>query len=402
MAQFTYIEDIFVEFYNRILSSTLIDLEQNEDTASFSFFSLCADNKAVTAKQAKFMLVLLKKYQMYVCDTTFDYTEALINPVFKHPFRVIDTSRRMYIVKEDDGKILVYFKFPSMFKDIFNNSVKEFTHIPAPMIYFSTDVGARVVDFYDINIIRASEFALENNFVLDTSVLDAVVATETAWENSETLSFRQENVDGKVALFPANADTSAYFETVQTGNLVRDQFLAKVMGYPLVSASAPTSVINKVLASNSNLFWCDTNLKLFELYNTLQCKIAIVLESGVPTFDWLNQFVTDADQCSIPRDKIKVCFRETVSALNDTKSISAWIKENDVGGTVKDGDIFIFNQKPAKWIFADDISIQIAVCTSLYPSTNTLSRNLFNTHPCVVYLSAIKPTIKGNKKIVKL
>ena len=402
MAQFTYIEDIFVEFYNRILSSDLVDLEQNEDTACFSFFSLCASNKAVTAKQAKFMLILLKKYQPYICDNTFDYTEALKEPAFKHPFRVIDTTRRMYITKEDDGKILVYFKFPSMFKDIFNDSVKEFTHVPAPSIYFSSDAGARVIDFYDINIIRASEFALENNFVLDESVLDAVVATETAWENSDQYVFRQQVVDEKITLFPPNQYASDYLASTQSGVLIKDQFLAKTMGYPLTADKVLTTAIDKVISSNSNLFWCDTNTKLFEIYNTLQCKIAIVLESGIVALDWLDQFIEDADACGVSRTKIKVCFRESIPVSDTNKSISSWIKENNVGGSVKTGDIYIFNQKPAKWVFADDINMQIAVCTSLYPSVNTLSRNLFTTHPCVMYLSSIKPTIKGNKKIVKL
>jgi len=82
--------------------------------------------------------------------------------------------------------------------------------------------------------------------------------------------------------------------------------------------------------------------------------------------------------------------------------LNKWIKNNNLGGKIEDSDILIFNHKPAKWVFKEDNFVKILVTTMINPSTHAVTKDWLETHPCVIYLTDIRPTVKGNKKIVQL
>ena len=96
---------------------------------------------------------------------------------------------------------------------------------------------------------------------------------------------------------------------------------------------------------------------------------------------------------------IKVCFRDSSQS---TSQLNAWIKENELGGKVQEGKIFIFNHKPAKWLFKNDISVKIIVTNNLYPDTVISVREWIKSHPCVFYVGNIKPSLQKEINIVDL
>ena len=169
------------------------------------------------------------------------------------------------------------------------------------------------------------------------------------------------------------------------------------MGFPL--QKNPENLVEKIAASPENSFWIKTNEDLFSVCQHIQGKVCIILDRTSDILSWLQKFVADADRSSVPRDQIKVCFRDH----KDSKSgINDWIKLAGVGGKVEDGKILIFETKPAKWLFKGPDDVKILVTNNVYPPTNTLARDWLNSHPCVIYLGDTKPTEQRGQKIVEL
>ena len=53
-------------------------------------------------------------------------------------------------------------------------------------------------------------------------------------------------------------------------------------------------------------------------------------------------------------------------------------------------------------MFKDSIDVKMLVTNNIYPPTNTMTKDWFNSHPCVVYLGDTKPTEQRGQKIVEL
>jgi hypothetical protein len=391
------IEEAYKEFYKEILQN-FWQLPSREADALSSFFDLCISDRAFTEKQASYMITLMRKYHNVVCDEKFDYSDLLDNPKFKHPFRVIDENKRFYIERSKDGGIYMCFRFPYVFKSTFDKEIAELTENKSGF-RFDQESQSRRINFYDFNPIVAFEFAQRHGFEIDESVLHAIAETETAWNNQDQLT-PVSIIDAEKILLQAKTQHSQeFFDTQCSGVYLKDLFLAKSMGYPTKFDKTPVNIVEKIAAAKTNTFWIQENSKLFELYKTLNCKIAVILDRNDDTKNWIKNFTDSAEKSGIDRSKIKVCFRDNSKEKNE---FNEWIKNNQHGGKVEDGDIYLFDHKPAKWLFKESNYVKIVVTTTKFMPTAPITKDLITTHPCAVYLSDIKPTVKGNTKLVKL
>ncbi len=88
--------------------------------------------------------------------------------------------------------------------------------------------------------------------------------------------------------------------------------------------------------------------------------------------------------------------------ITSRTGINEWIKLAGVGGKVESGRILIFESRPAKWLFKDQSDVTLLVTNNVFPPTNVITRDWFNSHPCVIYLGDIKPSETKGQKIVEL
>ena len=96
MSKFSYVEDLFVEFYNQ----TILDIEilQDQDTAAMhSFYNQIDLGNQLTANQGNFLLKILTKYKSHAKRLGIDYNSLLENPVWKTSFRKLDLSKRAFV-----------------------------------------------------------------------------------------------------------------------------------------------------------------------------------------------------------------------------------------------------------------------------------------------------------------
>jgi hypothetical protein len=160
------------------------------------------------------------------------------------------------------------------------------------------------------------------------------------------------------------------------------------------------SAIEKIAESTENIFWIKTFDDFFNLYKDIPSgKVCVMLDRSSDVEQWVKAFVQSSQQNGIAQDDIKVCFRRNNA---DKSSFNDWIKENNLGGSVDTGRIFIFENKPPKWLFSKAVDIKLIATNSVYPNTNITTQNWMESHHCVVHIGEIKPSSKRNNKIVEL
>lgn len=397
MSQFLYVEDIYLEFYHRVLFGASVDIDPKDSDACENFYHLCSANKSFTEKQANYVVRLLKKYKSQVCDSTFDYTDYLIEPKFKNPFRILEDVKRVYVDQEENGKFIVCVQFPFRFKEIFDKEMEIKYYYPGYV--WDEKRYARKSDFFRVNFLRLNSFVSEHGFIIDESFQKVVADLEHAIENQENILPYSTIKDNQVELQLCSDETRDAFLTLPHKNLNQQMFSAKIMGFPLRLEKTPKNFLEKISSSSSTSFWMKEISDLFELYKQLQTKIVIIIDRAQDTMEWLKDFVQKSEICGIDREKIRVCFRES---KNESTGLNQWIRDNRLGGKVEGADILIFEHQPSKWLFKEENFAKILVTTMINPPTSMITTDWFNSHPCVIYLSNIRPTMKGQRKIVNL
>jgi len=380
MDDLKYAEEQFVKFYN---SNDLTNLLPAEINACESFYTLCVTESAFTEKQAIYMKSILKKYFLGF-DPSLD---------FKRPFRTIDNAKIVSISKETDFKIYINFKFPYIFLQTFENELEKIYGLKDKTIWDSEN-KVRKIDLYKVDLLKILDFVNRHEFSKDQSFCDLESTLEEAINNQDRIIPYSVIEENKIVFKNADETSIAYFEKNKKNNITHDSLLAKIMGFPISSIRKEKSILEKLVSSKNQFFWMKDINDYFHLVNTIDTKTCIVIDRNENDIIWLKQFIALAKE-KIPNIKINICFREEQD-FND------WIKENELGGKTENGDIFIFQHKPPKWVFADQRSMMFIATTMINPPTNITTQDFFMSHPCVIHLGEIIPTIWRNKKIVEL
>ena len=393
MTLYQYTEDIFLEFYNLMVRHGFA-LTGQDQSATYNFYSLISAGSLLTQSQAGLIVKILKKHKVIAQKYNFDYSDQIENPVWKNEFRILDLTKKIFVEKDEAGELLIFLKFPFSMKETFDREFStekdHFRHSK-----WNQEKKLREVKFSEINVVALYEFLQKHNFEIDDSFLEVVELVEDLWTNQEDFLPYSTIFENQLVLINSNEYADAYFEKNSTGEIYHDMLLAKSMQFPLIPISKPQEIVEKIASSSNNIFWIDSNEKLFDVYKKIDGKICIVLDRASHKEQWLENFIKDSEKCQISRSDIRICFRESKES---NSGLNQWIKDNGLGGPVEDGKIFIFEHKPSKWLFKDNIDVKIVVTNNLYINPNTYVNDWMSSHPCVIYLGEIKPTLpKGAK-----
>ena len=389
-----FAEDIFVEFYNLVVQQK-ISIQGQDFSPISSFHEKIINSGELTKNQANFLIKLLEKYKTIAAGAGLDYGSKLDDLKWQRPFRVLDLSKTIY-VELRENKLEICLKFPYQLKKEFEDEIasREALHTHG---FWDSEDKVRRLDFYHYNLIALYEFACKHNFEIDDSFMIALGDVEEIWQRQDDIIPHSTALDNFVLLQNCSEDIQEWWYKHWTRDSNSDLLLAKSMGYPY--AGKPHTAIEKIAASQENSFWMKTNQEFFQLAKSCPGKICVLLDRSSATLPWLQSFVADAEKSGVSREEIKVCFRdnkESTTGLND------WIKIAGVGGKVETGRILIFESKPAKWLFKADNDVTLVVTNNIFPPTNTIARDWFMCHPCVIYLGDTKPTETKGQKIVEL
>jgi len=390
-----YAEDLFESFYELYHSENL-PCQQQDLAPMESFYLKIINKEPLTQNQANFLLKLLEKYKTVSAMAGLDYAAALSSVQWRQPFRVLDLSKKIYVAKDDKGQVWVHLKFPYQLKKDFDSEIHGGLEHHTTS-FWDAEKKVRCLSLYDFNLVQLYEFAQKHNFEIDDTFMIALSDVEEIWQNAEQVVPYATAVNDTVFLNNATEDAEIFWNQKAVGSYGDNLLLAKSMGY--LYQGQPANMVESIAASTSNSFWIKTNKELFSLYNSITGKLVVVLDRTGNTLSWLDHFVNDAEAAGVPRSDIRVCFRES---KNSDTGINGWIKHNNVGGKVEDGKILIFEYKPAKWLFKNVEDVKMLVTNNLYPPTSQITKDWFESHPCVIYLGDIKPSEKRGQQIVEL
>ncbi len=396
MSKIIYFEDIFLQFYIHDENHT-IGIQYQDRSPLESFYMKLSTGQAITQNQANYIIKILEKYKNLSKLTGFDYEGDLTNASWKNNFRVLDLTKKIYVEKREDGQLEICLKFPYQLKTEFDKEID--INLPGSnrVSHWDHENKVRRLRLYDFNLINLYEFAVKHSFVIDETFMCALADIEEIWQNQEEILPFSTIAGSQVLLGNSSTETDEWFKSHALGIIENDLLLAKSMGF--VYKGKPKTAIQKIVASSENSFWVKNNSDLFNIFKNINGKVCVVLDRTSNTLSWLKQFVHSADENGISRDDIRVCFRENKDA---NTGLNEWIKLAGVGGKIDEGRIFIFEHKPAKWLFKDPKDIKIVVTNNLYPHTSQATKDWLDSHPCVIYLGDIKPSEQRGKKIVEL
>lgn len=396
MLSSVFAEDIFFHFFMKVITNH-ITVQHQDYSPIDSFHSKLADGGQITQNQANYILKLLEKYKNVSAAAGFDYRDKLENIKWKQPFRILDLSKKIYVEKTENGKLEICLRFPFQLKKEFDEEINVNLPNSNKISHWDHEDKVRRLNFYDFNLISLYEFAIKHNFEIDESFMNALADTEEIWQNSEDVIPYCEIGQEGVELKNTPSGVQEWWENNFTANISNDLLLAKSMGFLL--KDTPKNLTEKIAHCQENSFWIKNYNDFFSVIKNIRGKICIILDRSSNTLSWLQNFVANADKNFISRDDIKVCFRDN---KDSNTGINEWIKNAGVGGKVETGRILIFESKPAKWLFKDLDDVKMLVTNNIYPPTNTMTKEWFQSHPCVIYLGETKPTEQRGQRIVEL
>lgn len=392
------IEKVFIDLCDALKSSDLFydDLFDNSPKPMWSFYDLISEDKPLTKNQADYVIKILKQYRDNLQNLGYDLEQIIQNPTWKHPFRIIDQTRKISVEQDEDGIYWLCFQFPYSLKEDFDNTFG-LKNVKYSISKWDADKKLRKIRLYHLNFIEVDEYVNKNSFILDESYIEAKSQIEEILNSVEDIEKKSVIIDGEVYLKNACDDTLNFFENKKTKEINKDLFLSKKMGFSL-DLKAPSNIVEKICSTENNTFWTKNIESFFDLYLEIKGKTAIILDKDMDYRKWINQFISYADLKFISRSEIKICFRED----KKNSDFNSWIRENGLGGKVSNGSIYIFLNQPAKWLYEELDSVNIIAMTDLIPNTNKHVQNLLVHHPLVLYINEKKPTALREIKIVNL
>ena len=398
MPAMNYIEDIFLELTSYVFTGKLSYQDQDFNPI-MSFHDAITMGKLLTKKQSIFMLKILQKYKnQFETLRGIDITAHLETPNWKNEFRDIDYSKKVSVSIDDDQIIWLNVKFPFALKDSF---VKEFSENGKSKATWSPEERAQKVKLYDINVVRLYDFCTKNNFDFDQDFLDLVESVEDIWSEENDIAPHSVVEDKKVFLKNASETAQEYFDNHKNNDLTNDLFLAKSMGFPVVNFHE-NSIRQTMASTTDTKFWIKTIDTLTDvLEKTDQWPVVIFLDRTSDISEWTSSFVESLKTRNLPQDMVRVCFRFKNDDIHG-KEFNTWVKENNLGGEVSTGKIFICQHKPPKWMLKDDFRPKIMISNTLYPHTSTTTNSMLNSHHTIFYVGNIRPSLRKDTSIVEL
>lgn len=399
MSYNNYIEDIFLAVADKILQGDIISPQLDWSPVS-SFYSTLTSGKQLTKKQADYLIRLLSKYaNSYKSLTGHDISPALVSPVWKNPFRTLDTTKSISVVRDSSGIVYLHLKFPFAMKETFT---KEMTNKNGKIsAIWDDELRVQKIKLHDVNLIRLNEFVTDNGFEISEDFSNLVAEVEEIWEHEDNFSPVANVVDDSVVLANYTETAKNYFDLNRKNDTVKDLFLARSMGYKLANFDKNIR-LEKFFATTETNFWIRNLKECFSFIRSIDTyPVVLFLDRASSVIEDVNTYIAAFREADFDEKSIRVCFRFS----NDEeggKKFNQWIKNNSYGGPISTGKIFICQHKPPKWMFSPDFSPKILISNSLYPATSRQTSSFIKHHHTVFYVGEVKPSMNKENKIVEL
>ena len=322
-------------------------------------------------------------------------------PLFKYPFRAIDSARRIFLL--DKIKIhnttfdfpLIAVKFP-----FDHNLNKLLDKIPGRKTY-SVDHRCHCYKLNEENIRTIMVLFKDKDFIIESQITDwyeeinNIIQHPTEYVPSVIIDSSQ------VKVINCNQQTNDYFNNYKTGKIIEDLFLAKTMNlfFPgkiiesLIDMSA-LEMSKKLIAHGSHAVSVTdySREETATMINDLNAFPVLMLidEKENELKNWVMAF----NNSGIENSSMSVLFRSDKDIeFND------FVKNEQLNNLVEDNTKVVFvKQKMPKILYKINFTPKIVISSSSFFAHYT-SQKMVDSHPIVLYYTE-KQAI--GKKIAKL
>lgn len=395
MLKSRYIEDIFTAFVD-LCDNRKVTLTGQDWSAVQSFSHTILANNQLTKNQANFIIKILQKYRMFAKNAGLDYSTEITNPLWKNSFRVLDLSKKISVEQDSDGTLWLVLKFPFALKEVLEKEispiVKDYSHS-----VWDAENKVRKMKFYNFNTIEIYEFVKKHNFEIDESFMSAMAEVEEFWGNFDEISPYSDIVDNQVELFGASEHTKEFYNSHKTEKILDNLMLAKSMGYFL--KKKPENLVEKIAHEAHTQFHLKSINDFFEIYKSISGIVTVIVNKGEDAEPWVKNFCEISKNFGISNEELRICYRLD---KHEDRGFNQWVKDNGYGGKVEGARILIFQNKPPKWLFSDEINVKIVLTNSLYPVPSAITQSWMDTHSCVCFVGNVKASGYKDRKIVEL
>jgi len=302
-------------------------------------------------------------------------------PAFKYKFRVLDTTKKIFLYSDN----VIGIKYP------FNNKLNNL---------INSVVGSRYVEFskkdksYTVPLTTKNIYELVSSFQTYGFVVDEKIMgwyQEIKKIKSDAESYVP-LIDFDNALYLKNTNQVIldYYNSNRRLELVADLFLAKTLGLEFSSIVKEkldqediSSLTKTIFKSNKNKFFLSN--KKHSISNVvgsmkeLHCwPIVIMLEDN--NLNGLENWFIDLTNQGIDAKQMSVLFRST-----NNKDLNNFIKSKQLNNLVDDNTKVVFvKQKIPKLLFKIPFKPKLLICSTRYYAHYTAAK-MVDSHPLVLY-----------------
>lgn len=399
-----YIEDVIIKVGTQwFYTGKNTDFEKFLCSKDFEIISNMSDQlhtgSALTEKQAVLVLRILNKNSLAISDVVPDIYNILVNPTWKHAFRVLPTEKKISIEEiEEVGMpkhtvILVSFPYDHELVEKFKSRNYKIHEVHRGS--WNVRIKSWAFSLTEKNIIYLGDKLLERGFQTCetfTSYYNELKAACNEFDKHvPMLSYRNnqfEIVNGHPSIPQPNTDSvaEALFFAKKYGVLVWDDTIDQML------ASHNNVVTSKILNSTKNdRIWLNHDEIEIDKFDDLVYyggNILIVVPGGselLLTKKWVNFL----KRVGIPSEQISVMFR----LPNEHAQFNTYVREENLNNPVTENTRVVFvSTKITKPLIKSGIKFKTAINLGYYNYMHFTMNTLMDGMSNLVFYSMKAPT----------
>ena len=375
----TNIEDLILRICDPFTALDHSRIVPRDKGVLFSFAAQLRKGLAFTERQAELALKILDRNRdSYAVVENF--TNLLQNPIFKNPFRIVDTAKTISIARVDNNEFIAV-KYP------FNHKTNNALSFISKKTY-DKNLKALLISLNENNIVRLVEFG-RGDFDIDSRLLDYYKKIKDIQNNPENY-VPCIDWNNTVELKNTTNSMEKFFAANMNGSDLHDMLLSKLMGLYLTNA-AKSHVTNssihpltKSIILEKHRRFAIKNYNNIDICNFLSevdtWPVLLVMNDDKSSTTILNQWTHSLTAAGVDRRHISVLFRSQTDRL-----FNEFVKNNSLNNLVtEETKVVVIKYKTPKILYKIDFRPKIVISTSAFYAHFTNQR-IIDYHPLVMY-----------------
>lgn len=377
------VEDLVLFVCDPINSFDPKGLQPRDRSILYSISSQLKRHLPLTSKQADLVIKIFQDNRpLYESISNLDF--LLDFPNYKYPFRVIDTSRKIFL---NNDATEIWVKFP--FDQVVN---KQLEKIPYRRSYNSVN-RCHTYRVSEVTIMSLVDTLKDHDFQIEEKILDWYKEISDIVSNPEQYVPTVDVKDGSIVLKNSNNNSLDYFKKNRANEIIPDTLRARVMGFQLSEelkgfiARQKIDNLTKTILSSKESKIAISSESPYDKFNAVNFireakayPVLVLLDDENNLCSTFKQWIIALNKNSIQNKEISVLFRS-----DRHSDFNTMIKEERLNNLVDENTkiVFVKNKIP-KILYKLDFKPMLVICSNPFYVHYT-GQKLIDSHPLVMY-----------------